>query len=787
MKRSLFIFLLLATQISLILLQAQQPTGFELKGSVYTSDAVIAENATVMLFRSADSLFIAEAVCDSLGHYRFGDMNPDDYMLAISLLGYETLERQIVLKDNVEMEPLMLNAATLQLNEVKVTGQRAVLKLMADKLIFRPGSGTAKGNMAQLLPRLPGVQLSSAGELSLNGRKGVLLYLDNRKQLLSGDQLSVLLNSLDSEQVENIELIENPPAEYEAEGTGGIIRINRRKEFLSGESFFFSANLGQGRYGNGNISGRYEYQKGAFYMMADMSYYYRKEQNDLFLHRISGESNEPEESQHAVHQSFYRTQTNKGYAPSLRIDYQLTKPVRIGLETNWNQNHFKAPIHAISEFHSFESTDSTRVSNSLKQTSRNRLSNNLYLLYSDSPKRELLVNIDLIYYLEKGKTGQLTHLLQNNATPDEDTEFHDESRNEVALYALQTDYRYSFNERTTLKVGARTNLSKLNQQNRYTHHTYNEWISGLYVSGETRINRLALQGGVRAEFTQINGDTLMNRSYLNLFPTASLRYEYSEKGSISMQYTLRIKRPGYNQLNPQVSIFDNYTFEKGNPLLREELSHTVSLIWMYRNKLRIMPYYSHSKDAITKNFILQEYNRVMIMPENLPRAWETGVRLNLMGFMPAKFWQCNVYLNGYYREYTFRENGANRRHGKSALIAQVNNHFYLPAGICAEVSGNLYTPFAEGRARIKGGGELWCGISKSFCRDRLQLTLTGRDLLSTIQEGLNIEIGGAHTEATSRQDKRRVELSLSWSFNRGKKWKNSDRQPHDNEKNRINL
>ncbi|MEG0949322.1 MAG: hypothetical protein RSF78_08220, partial [Bacteroidales bacterium] len=72
MKRSLFIFLLLATQISLILLQAQQPTGFELKGSVYTSDAVIAENATVMLFRSADSLFIAGAVCDSLGHYRFG-------------------------------------------------------------------------------------------------------------------------------------------------------------------------------------------------------------------------------------------------------------------------------------------------------------------------------------------------------------------------------------------------------------------------------------------------------------------------------------------------------------------------------------------------------------------------------------------------------------------------------------------------------------------------------------------------------------------------------------------
>lgn len=733
MKRPLFIIFLIATiRLISITAKAEQLSGYELKGSVYTSDSVTAENATVMLPRSTDSVFM-----------------------------------------------------TVELKEVQVTGHRAPIKLMSEKLIFKPGNSTAKGNMAQLLPRLPGVQLSSTGELSLNGKKGVVLYLDNRKQVLSGDQLVVLLNSLDSEHIEEIELIDNPSVEYEAEGIGGIIRINRKKDHTSGEQFFVSTNLGQGRYGNGSISGRYEFQKGAFYLMADANYYNRKEQNDLFLYRTyDKESYAPTRT---VDQSFYRTQTNKGYTPSLRMEHQLSEKMRIGLETNWNHNNFKVPIHAVSEFSSPEAIDSTRMSNSTMQISQNRLSNNLYLLYSPSPERELSINFDFIYYRAKGKTRQHTYLLQESPEPETASDFYDDSRNQVVLYALQADYRYALSKRSTLKAGARTNLSKLNQQNRYNRHTYDEWISGIYLSAETRKGPFSLQGGVRGELTQVNGDTLMDRSYFNFFPFATLGYEYSEKGSLSLQYTLRIKRPGYNQLNPQIDIFDNYTLETGNPLLREELSHTFSLTWMYRNKLRVTPYYNRRTDAITKNYILRENGSVIILPENLPKAWETGIRLNIMNLMPARFWQCNVYLNGYYRAYTFHEDGAERRHGKSSLIGQVNNHFFLPGGVCVEISGNLYTPFTEGRAQIKGGGELWCGISKNFCQDRLQVTLMGRDLLATVQEGLNVEIGGAHTEATSRQDKRRIELSVSWSLNRGKKWKNSERQPRDNENNRINL
>ncbi|OGX89987.1 hypothetical protein BEN49_24215 [Hymenobacter coccineus] len=224
---------------------------------------------------------------------------------------------------------VLRTSAATALREVVVLGQKPLFEHLADRTVVNvENSPLAAGNTAlDVLARAPGVTVDGSDNLALRGRQGLLVLIDGKRQPMTGTELADYLRTLPAEQLKSIELITNPPASYDAQGTAGVIAINLKKDQRQGANGTVNLGYGRGVYGRLTTGATLNYRRGKANAYGAYTYADRRTYLRLTSHRVFYDQGQPTGGSQQEDYLATRTLAHNWKAG---VDYTFTRRTTLG-------------------------------------------------------------------------------------------------------------------------------------------------------------------------------------------------------------------------------------------------------------------------------------------------------------------------------------------------------------------------------------------------------------------------------------------------------------------------
>lgn len=774
-----FTFFLIVLLVSGSVLSAQT-----LSGKVINEKQEPLANATVGLLKLKDSTLLRSTITDANGFFALPYTDTVSLLISISNAGYQT---QLLNVDGMSTLSITMVAVSKQLKEVVVQGKRPMIEVKPDKIVFNiENSINAIGNTAfDLLRKSPGVVIDNNENISLLGT-GVAVYIDGKPSPLTGTELAAFLKSLQSTDIEAIELIKNPSAKYDAAGTGGIINIKLKKNKNYGLNGSINAGYGIGIFSKYNSGINLNYRTKKINLFGNYSNYWGKNQSFIKLYREQADSIFDQKS---TNQSNY-----EGHNAKAGIDIFINKKNTIGMlisvfGDNWNDANL-----AVTPIANLSTKTPARILVADNTSKGNKLNSNFNFnyKYADTAGREWNTDIDF------GIFNSLQNNLQPNryTTPDLQTILEEKIYNivtdrSIQLFTFKSDYEQNFNG-GRLAFGIKTSIVKTansfdfsdvigNQSNidnsRSNDFVLTENINAAYVNYKRQLKKWNLQLGLRAEQTNTRGvlssvtavtDGDVKRNYLNWFPDFGASYAINQNNSVNMNYSRRINRPGYQSLNPFESKLDELTYQKGNPFLKPEYTNSISVTHSYKYTLNTTIGYSKTTDFSTQITDTIEGRRNFIQQRNA--GTQQNIYINISyPFTITKWW--NVYAN---ISASRLINNVNLGINRISNLAVSSWSFYnqhtitLPQKFTFEVSGFYNSPSIWGGTFLNR--PFWgvdAGVQKRLLKDKASLKVSVSDIFFSMQWRGVSNFAGLYMDASGGWESRQFKLNFSYRF--GKK------------------
>ncbi|MBX2905335.1 MAG: TonB-dependent receptor [Taibaiella sp.] len=492
-----------------------------------------------------------------------------------------------------------------KLKEVTVSAHRSAVETAPGKTIINVQSlaGNAGKTILDVLRKTPGVSVDGMGNISITGRQGVLVMIDGRQTYLSGDDLREYLRGITAEEVAQVEVISQPPAQYDAEGNAGIINLKLRKWRKKGINGSVNLTGVKSVLENSHNTVLCNYLQGKTNWHTSLNYIHGRnlvwwQQDTKFL----------DDAGNMVATSSMRSVPVEEFDKyNLRIGadkiFGERNTAGFDITTAYYGNVMNTPINTTAELANGSRIVSVRHTN--ENSLRRNATANAYLKHTFSKRSVLNLNAD--YVLNTKRLYQyLSTEVDSNAMPVAGLELRSKVPVDIAIYSLKADHTYNISEGVKLESGlkhsyvsvdndaqyrVKTNGSWQQDPTRTNRFLYREHISAAYASGNMKFGeKWNGQCGVRAELADIQGEQQdtgesFHRVLPALFPTAYLSYKADSNNSFEVNYGRRIRRPQYGQLNP----FSYYTFyntyQKGNPNLLPQYAHNIELKHIYKHRL----------------------------------------------------------------------------------------------------------------------------------------------------------------------------------------------------------
>lgn len=753
------------------------------------------EKSTVSLLNAKDSSVVKLAASGDNGHFSLSANQPGHYLVSASHVGYVSVYSQVFELSGsgaMNLPDLAMNKLTGDLKAVTVVAQRPMVEVKADKTILNvEGTINAVGNDAlELLRKSPGVMVDKDDNLSLAGKNGVQIYVDGKPSPLSGADLSAYLKSIQSSQIEAIEIITNPSAKYEAAGNAGIINIRLKKDKTFGTNGSVNAGYNIGifsKYNGGlslnhrnkhvNIFGNYNFNDG----LNANTFKLHREQLDTLFDQKSGL-----EFKNVTH----------GFKTGL--DYFINKKSTIGVLINGNisdptiTNDSRTPISYIPT----GVVDRILVANNKTVTKRNNVNFNGNYRYVDTSGHEL--NVDADYGLFRIKSDQYQPNFYYNSTGTVKTSeyiYDFIAPTDIDIYSLKADYEQNY-KKGKLGLGFKTSLvntgnhfgrydvisgAKQLDIDRSNQFDYKENINAVYVNYNRPLKGAMIQLGVRMENTNatgnsypLNADGSVNkntkqafkRHYTDLFPSGAITFNKNPMNQWGISYSRRIDRPAYQDLNPFEFKIDEYTFQKGNINLRPQYTNSIAVTNTYKYKLTTSLTYSHVADVFTQLIDTVEKSKSFISKQNL--ATQNIVSLNVSYPFQYKTYSAFFNLNSYYSHYRADFGGGNRVINLDVFAYTIYMQHSLKLGkkgYTAELSGFYASPTIWG-GTFKSKA-LWStdgGLQKTILKGKGNIKASLTDIFFTLKWHGESNFAGQKTIVSGNQESRQLRLNFTYRF-----------------------
>ncbi|RTQ45930.1 TonB-dependent receptor [Hymenobacter gummosus] len=765
-------------------------------GAVRSAAGPAIDFATVTLHRAQDSVVVKSEFSDATGAYRFEQLAAGRYRVSASQVGFGRQWSAVFeLPGAAALSALVLPVSqATQLKEVQVVGQKPLYERLSDRTVVNvEGSTLATGNTTlDVLSRAPGVSVDGNYNLALRGRTGLLVLIDGKRQPMTGSELADYLRALPADQLKSIELITNPPAKYDAQGSAGIIDIKLKKDQRQGANGSGSLSYGRGHYGRftGNLSGNY--RQGGLNLFASTTYarreyfnvrntlrsYYETRDGQPVLLSRADQRNDNTGQDHFV---VYR----------LGADYELSKNTTVGGVvtgfavpkphpggTSSNVSTFYDSLGRVTDYYTARGTG-------LGYNPNITANFNLRHAFANTAagKRELTTDADYAYYY----TNRLQTLTTFGRPGRPETLLSGDQTGTLSIQAIKADYLQALSAKTTLEAGAKTSRVYSDNDLQFTNTVegittvdagrsnrfrYDEVISAGYLTLSHNREKLNLQLGLRGEQTHAKGVPLdetqtFRRDYFQLFPNASVKYTASPQHEWTAALSRRINRPSYRQLNPFRFVIDPTTSFSGTPELLPETSYNLELGHTFKQKFTAAFSYSLTDNPITDVAAPESTTSTVSRYVNLDRQHYAALTLTAP-LNPTKWWQ--VYNNAvfFYIHYQGELSGTSLSRGQGAFNVSSNSTFVLGQGWGAELNANYYSPQRVGFFVFRDFGQLGLGVKKDLWDKKATLKLAATDVLMTSPLHALSRYANYEERLYLRRDSRVLTLSLNWRLGNDK-------------------
>ena len=787
----------LLTAMSISIVSLAQNTG-KITGSIKDGgNQKIIDAATISLLKSKDSSLVKTAITDKEGNFVFENLKEGNYFVSASSLGHSkvysnsfTLTQE---QNNINVGVLQLVPVNESLKEVVVTSKKPFIERRLDRTIVNVDASisNAGSSAMEVLEKSPGITIDKDGNISLKGKQGVKVFIDGKPSYLSGPDLANLLKSMGSAQLDQIEIMTNPPAKYDAAGNAGIINIKTKKNKTIGYNGSISSSVTQGKYIRTNESINLNYRNKNINVFGNYSFRHDKNYSDLTILRKFRDKNSKELLSIFDQQSKFTNDNNSNNA-KLGIDINVSKKTTIGVVASGFINTEKFDNNNITLLkNGMNITDSSTFASTEMNNKWKNFSGNFNLRHVfDTTGRELTFDADYIHYTQNSSQSLANQYFdaanQKNAANDT---LISTIPSDIKIYSFKADYSQPLKGNAKLEAGVKASFVKtdndaaydylvngkmVHDTNRSNHFVYDEQIKAAYINVNKQLNKKwSTQLGLRLENTvskgnQVTTNEKFERNYTQLFPTVFVGYEMNEKNNFSVNYGRRIERPDYADLNPFFFFLDKYTYQAGNTNLRPQFSHNIELSHTYAGNFTTTLNYTKTTDLI--NDVLdqnEEKNETFITKSNIASQRQYGITVTTM--VPVKKWlKINLYANFSNNRFQGFINNSTVDLQSNLLTTNVNAQMSLGKGWNAELSGFYRTKGLEGVLLIGGLGAVNGGISKSVLNNKGTVKLGFRDIFSTQQFKGYAEYSYIDTRFVQKRDSRQASLSFNWRFGNAK-------------------
>jgi len=736
--------------------------------------------ATVLVKNKTTAAVITGSTTSDDGNFKI-TYEDQQAVLEISFVGFQTkMINDLPTGGAHDLGTIVLGMSTESLDEVVVTAETSTMEFKLDRRVFNVGQDLSSAGIGALdvLSNVPSVNVDIEGAISLRGSSGVQILIDGKPSVLA-DESSNALGTITADMIESIEVITNPSAKYEAEGTSGIINIILKKEEKRG--FNGSASVNTGVPNNHSLG---------------LSLNNRSEKFNLFTQLGAGHRTLPMESNSVNRnlESGTSVITDGGedknetfFNLTLGADYYINDKNVVTLSGNYAFEKEDSPSdYLISSLDA--SGDLVSQYNRVGETSADNPKYQFDLQYKsqfgDDEDHALLASATGNFF---GKDQSSTFI--NNLVAGESIDPNQKTETDFyqSDYTFKVDYTNPLTERITLEAGSMYEINDVgNDYAVYTEEDgafiidtdltnnfeFNQKVLGLYATAAYEGDRWGLKAGLRFEDTDLttlltNTNEQNNQAYNNWFPSVHTSYKVSDRVSLQAGYSKRIFRPRLWDLNPFFTIQNVYNVRQGNPFLQPEFADSyelTSIIGVGKLSLNSSLYFLHTTDVVETVSVFED-NVNISTPQNIGTRDQYGFELNGK-YSGLSFMTLTGDFNyGYFiREGTFEDQ--NFDFSGNQWTARMTTKFDLPDDIDLELNGNYESKYKTVQGEISGFAFLDAGLRKKIWDGKMVVNASVRDVFaSRIRENTINQQTFSLYDFSKRG--RFFTLGVSYSFGKG--------------------
>lgn len=778
-----------------------------IRGSVQDEAAKPVYGATVSLYRAKDTSLVKAAMSDKSGAFTFNVVKEGAYYVGVTGIGYQkSMSGPIELKDGAEavVPSFSLQPEAKGLKEVTVTGRKPMFEQKPDKLVVNVDASptNAGANALEVLEKSPGVSVDKDGNISLKGKAGVQVFIDGKPAYLSGADLANYLRNLQGTQLDQIEIMTNPPAKYDAAGNSGIINICTKKTKQMGYSVLATAGFSQGVYPSNNQNLTFNYRKNKVNLFGTLSRNERNSFQELSIQRKFIEATS-KEVKSLFNQVSHMRQLNMSNNAKLGADFYLSKKTTIGATVNGFYNPGTFTNNSDIDIANPGGTIISKANGfSASKSYWRHFGSNLNFRHQfDSTGKELTADVDFLNYNVSSSQNLKNKYFDAAGNPSGMPDNLLGSLPQlISIYSGKADYVHPLKKGAKFEVGIKTSFVETDNNAVYdtlrngnmildsarsNHFIYTENINAAYVNYSKQFSKkFSAQLGLRLENTTAKGnskglayntsiqkfaafDSTFTLNYTQLFPTVFLQYAANEKNSFVLNYGRRLRRPDYESLNPFVEFLDRYTFEQGNPNLRPQFSHNIELSHTYNNFLTTTVNYTKTNNIIQQVLEQNEAtNESFVKQANIASQRQYGISVS--AFKQIKGFSGNIYANVFNNELTGIVNNTMVTMGATTAMFNGSVAYKFKKGLSTEISGFYRTEGVEGVFRIGAFGGMNVGASLPVLKTKGTIRLNVRDVLWSQRIKGESKFGNIDAEFQNYRDSRVATLTFTYRLSKGK-------------------
>lgn len=733
------------------------------------------------------------AISDEKGNYSLKLSEEGNYTIKLIQDGMEVSHTDITVNGNVKQDFFIEEKKEKQIEGVTLTAKKKLIERKADRLVFNVANSVASQGMdgADALATTPLVKVDENAGVSIAGKSGVAIMINERILNLSSAELVTYLKSLRSENIEKIEVITTPPAKYEAQGNSGLINIVLKKNQNLGWNGSFTTGFQQQTYSGFSNSATLNYQNEK--LRSSLKLRQSKYQKHSFEnYRITGTE--------GLKSHDDRTDFGDGLGANLSIDYQLNGKSNIGFIYDYGRGHSNMDIENTSDY--FQNDNYT---NTLSTYAEHR---------GKSTQQTISAYYDVKFGKQDNKLSITGNYFSNLPKTTIDFTTKESSGNQFVvkspsvvdykIYSGQADlilpYQFAKTE-AGIKFTNFDNNSSIFYQNldngnyitdvlKSNEFEYNEKNYAAYFSLEKSFNeKWSAKAGLRYEYSVVNGNSLTSgqqseSSYGKFFPTAYVSYKSDENNTFSLNYSKRINRPGFRAINPYRWYINVNSYFTGNPFLQPSINHNFEFSHVYKGKLSTTLYFQRTLDGFGQLASLSGESRTSTF-FNFYNQNSLGATLNYSDTF-FKRWETNYSADVSYTDMTVFTTDASSKKGYSYDF-DFQNNLSLNNGKTIQLILNywLRLPSNSGNLRWDFVGNLTTGVKMNLMDKKLQINVIVSDIFKQSRsKGEIFYTTGSHY-FNNYYDARRLTVSATYTFG-NKKVKGTNRNVNFDEKNRAN-